>query len=376
MKENWQYLPFNEVFEWSAKSTIGSSEGKTTGPYKLFIASATEIKFYDSYLESGESLVFGTGGNPCIHYVNENFAYTNHTEVAKKKKNVYTKFYYYFFQKDRYAALQSTFVGGGIKNSSKKKIGALLVPLPSLEEQKYIVAKIEELFSQLDSGIETANKIKQLLKRYRQTVLHYAFETVSVKRPIREMATLVTSGSRGWAKYYSDKGARFVRITDLTRNKIHLQSNSIQFVSLPDGVEGTRSRLAPNDVLVSITADLGCIALIPEDIDEAYINQHIALIRFHNSSQGKFMAWYLKSDFGQKDLLKNKRGAGKSGLGLDDIKDTCVPIVSNEIARKTIEQIESKLSICDRIEQIVDTVLQQAETMRQSILKKAFEGNL
>lgn len=71
------------------------------------------------------------------------------------------------------------------------------------------------------------------------------------------------------AKYYADAGARFVRITDLTRDTIDLKNDSIQYVSLPDNVEGKRSRLHGNDVLVSITADLGSIALIPENIEEA-----------------------------------------------------------------------------------------------------------
>lgn len=131
-----------------------------------------------------------------------------------------------------------------------------------------------------------------------------------------------------------------------------------------------------NDVLVSITADLGSIALVPETIGEAYINQHIAMIRFNDSSQGEYMAWYLKSDFGQKDLLKNKRGGGKLGLGLDDIRDTPVPVVSDDEAKCTLRQIDSQMSVCDSIEHTVGTVLQQAEAMRQSILKKAFEGGL
>lgn len=377
MNKNWKYVPFSDIFRWCDKSNIGSTQGKASGKYKLYTSSRTEIKYYDEFIADGESLVFGTGGNPSIHYVTGKFSYTNHCETAQRNKDcVYTKFYFYYFQKDEYAQLNNTFVGGGIKNSSKKKIGSLFVPLPPLPEQERIVARIEEMFSQLDNGVETLKKSKQQLAVYRQAVLKEAFIEIENKQPIREISSIVTSGSRGWAKYYSDSGARFIRITDLTRNKICLKSDSIQYVSLPSDVEGKRSKLEPNDVLVSITADLGSIALVPSTIGEAYINQHIAMIRFDNSEQGEYMAWYLKSDFGQKDLLKNKRGAGKLGLGLDDIRDTPVPTVNNEIAKNTVLQIESKLSVCDSIEQTIDTALQQAEALRQSILKKAFEGGL
>ena len=248
--------------------------------------------------------------------------------------------------------------------------------MPLIDEQKRIVAKIEELFSELDNGVETLKKTKQQLAMYRQAVLKEAFENCKTLSPIRDMSTLVTSGSRGWAQFYASKGAKFIRIGNLTRDSIDIDFSDTQYVNLPDKAEGLRSKLQPNDVLVSITADLGSIGLVPSNIGEAYINQHIAVVRFKNAAQGKFMAWYLRSDWGQKDLLKNKRGAGKLGLGLDDIRDSRVPVVSDEEAEAVLNVIESRLSVCDSIEKTVDTTLQQAEAMRQSILKKAFEGKL
>ena len=250
------------------------------------------------------------------------------------------------------------------------------VKIPSLPEQGKIVAKIEELFSELDNGVETLKKTKQQLAVYRQAVLKEEFENCKTLSPIRNMSTLVTSGSRGWAQFYASEGAKFIRIGNLTRDSIDIDFSDIQYVNLPDKAEGLRSKLQPNDVLVSITADLGSIGLVPSNIGEAYINQHIAVVRFKNAAQGKFMAWYLRSDWGQKDLLKNKRGAGKLGLGLDDIRDSRVPVVTNEEAEAVLDVIESRLSVCDSIEQTVDIALQQAEAMRQSILKKAFEGEL
>lgn len=293
-----------------------------------------------------------------------------------KNEKVSLKYLYYYLLYQR-PNLVKLGIGGAQPNISQTILKKLPIPYPTaLENQKQIVARIEELFSQLDSGVETLKKVKQQLAVYRQSVLKEAFKSTGKKRPIREMASLVTSESRGWAKFYADEGARFIRITDLTRDKIFLKDDNIQHVLLPDIAEGKRSRLMANDVLVSITADLGSIALVPETIGEAYINQHIAMIRFNNPSQGKYMAWYLKSDFGQKDLLKNKRGGGKLGLGLDDIRDTPVPVVSDDEAKSTLELIDSRMSVCDSFERTVDTALQQAEAMRQSILKKAFEGGL
>jgi len=100
------------------------------------------------------------------------------------------------------------------------------------------------------------------------------------------------------------------------------------------------------------------------------------MIRFNNPKQGELMAWYLKSDYGQKDLLKNKRGGGKLGLGLDDIRDTPVPILSDSEAESVLEEIDARLSVCYSIEKTVNDSVRGAEAMRQSILKEAFEGRL
>lgn len=286
-----------------------------------------------------------------------------------------TEYLYYFLQ-SKYSLLNTKKKGAATPHLNPSILYQQKLVVPSYVEQARIVARIEELFSELDNGVETLKKTKQQLAVYRQAVLKDAFSRVAEKKPIREMSSIVTSGSRGWARYYSNHGAKFVRIGNLTRDRIFIDLSDIQYVDLPDGAEGKRTQLQTNDVLVSITADLGSIGLVPDDIGEAYVNQHIAMIRFLNPVQGEFMAWYLRSDYGQKDLLKNKRGGGKLGLGLDDIRDSRVPVVCNAEALRIVENIEARLSVCDSIEKTVDTALQQAEAMRQSILKKAFEGRL
>ena len=197
-----------------------------------------------------------------------------------------------------------------------------------------------------------------------------AFSAYTEKKHIRELSSIVTSGSRGWAKFYNNVGPKFIRIGNLTRDRIDIDFRDIQHVLLPENAEGKRTALQPNDVLVSITADLGSIGFVPADIGEAYVNQHIAMIRFLNPVQGRMMAWYLRSEYGQKDLLKNKRGGGKLGLGLDDIRDTIVPIMSDNTADSVVASIENRLSVCERIEATVNTAFRQAYALRQSIMKK------
>lgn len=336
---------------------------------RVYCSQPTKIAEKDDILLSVRAPVGPTNLAPCQVCIGRGLTAIRPSSSLNLK---YVLFFFRYFE----AQLQQKGTGTTFKAITQDVVKNLEIPVPPLDEQERIVARIEELFSQLDSGVETLRKTKQQLAVYRQAVLKEAFADFTEKKPIREMSSIVTSGSRGWAQYYAADGARFIRITDLTRDGIHLKNDSIQHVALPDKAEGKRSRLLCGDVLVSITADLGSIALIPDNIEEAYINQHIAMVRFYNPAQGEFMAWYLRSEWGQKDLLRNKRGGGKLGLGLDDIRDTPVPVVSDEDALKTVAFIDARLSVCASIEQTVDTALQQAEAMRQSILKQAFEGVL
>ena len=346
-----------------------------------FITEAKAEELHCTYLQKGDILIARLPdplGRACIFPLDGKCITAVDVAVVRiVRENVNPKYVMYMINAPMFRNEIKKYESGTTrKRISRKNLDKIEFEIPSLTEQNRIVARIEELFSELDNGVETLQKTKQQLAVYRQAVLKDAFSHVTEKKTIREMSSVVTSGSRGWAQYYSNHGAKFVRIGNLTRDRIRIDLSDIQYVDLPDGAEGKRTQLQPNDVLVSITADLGSIGLVPNDIGEAYVNQHIAMIRFNNPAQGEFMAWYLRSDYGQKDLLKNKRGGGKLGLGLDDIRDSRVPVISDAEAIRNVENIEARMSVCDSIEKTVDTALQQAEAMRQSILKQAFEGRL
>jgi len=285
-----------------------------------------------------------------------------------------TKYLSYFIQ-SKYTLLNTQKKGTGTPHLKTEILKQSKLIVPSITIQEQVVSHIEELFSELDKAIETLCSLKEQLVLYRQIILMDAFKGIEKFRPVYQMSSVVTSGSRGWAQYYCDQGALFIRIGNLTRKTINLDLSEVQHVNLPQKAEGLRTRLQAKDVLVSITADLGSIGFIPDSVDEAYVNQHIAMIRFLNPNQGRFMAWYLRSGFGQKDLLKNKRGEGKLGLGLDDIRNTKVPDVSDKKAKEIVTLIDIHMSICDIIEQTVFAALDQAMIMKQSILKQAFEGD-
>lgn len=134
--------------------------------------------------------------------------------------------------------------------------------------------------------------------RYKKTEVGVIPEDWGV-HTIGDLKPFVTSGSRGWASYYSERGDLFVRITNLTRKSIYLDLTNCRFVQLPeDDNEGIRTQLKENDVLISITADIGIIGYIDARVPApAHINQHIALLRFDPAKvNSKFVSYFLASE--------------------------------------------------------------------------------
>lgn len=110
---------------------------------------------------------------------------------------------------------------------------------------------------------------------------------------INALNPFITSGSRGWAKYYSQFGDLFVRITNLSHESIYMDLEDCRFVALPAHErEGLRTQLQERDVLISITADIGIISYVDARVPlPAYINQHIALMRFNPTvAHGHYIA--------------------------------------------------------------------------------------
>lgn len=300
--------------------------------------------------------------------------------------------YAYYFLQSKFLDLNTRAKGVGIPHVDPNILWNYELPIPPRQQQQSIVSKIEELFSELDKGIEQLKTAQQQLKTYRQAVLKWAFEGRLTNENVKErelpegwqwqrsgeLFDFVTSGSRGWAKYYSDKGSIFIRITNLDFDSLELdlEESKIQYVNPPTNSEGVRTRVEEGDFLFSITGYLGMFAIAPK-LDSAYVNQHISLCRPKNGYNKKFVGfWIISKAGGYNYLNKMTKGATKAGLGLDDIKNFPVPMAPIEEQNKIVQEIESRLSVADKMEESISQSLQQAEAFRQSILKKAFEGKL
>jgi len=268
----------------------------------------------------------------------------------------------------------------------------LPILLPPLPEQQRIVAKIEELFSSLDKGIESLKTAQQQLKIYRQSVLKWAFEGKLTNKNVKEGE--LPEGWK-WLKL-DDVVDEFVRGPfggSLKKEcfvpkgyKVYEQKNAIYqstelgkyFINENKFKELIRFKVKPYDFIVSCSGTIGKLFMIPEKAPKGIINQALLIIRINRDLLlEKFFMHLFTSSFFQRLIIKDAKGTAMLNLaGVKDMK--LVPVLLPPIREQQaiVAEIESRLSVCDKIEESIEQSLKQAEALRQSILKKAFEGKL
>lgn len=308
--------------------------------------------------------------------------------IVKPSTDYKYLFYYAQSQKDDFIKKGK---GGAQPNISQEIIKFHQFPLPPLAEQRRIVDRIESLFVKLDEAKEKAQAVVDSFETRKAATLHKAFTgelTAKWRRTHglsldtwKEVAAdslfeYVTSGSRGWAKYYDESGAVFIRMGNLDHGTIELDFSDIQHVKLPNKAEGQRSRIRKNDILISITADVGMVGLVRNDDFEGYINQHIALARPVMSESAEFIAWYLVSDIGLKQMQEKQRGATKVGLSLNDIRALQLKIPLIEEQNEILKVIKMWIGKEQQSQEAAEAVLDQIDLMKKSILARAFRGEL
>lgn len=213
----------------------------------------------------------------------------------------------------------------------------------------------------------------QVPKGYKQTEVGVIPEDWKIQS-IGFFDPFVTSGSRGWADYYSEYGSLFVRITNLQRSSIYLNLDSVKFVALPSGSsEGVRTKLKKNDVLISITADIGISGFVDNRIPEdSYINQHISLVRFDEKLvNSKYVSYFLASEASQKRFKSLTDAGAKAGLNLNTVKQ--IPLL---LPPTTEEQqaIADALSDADALIESLEQLIAKKRQIKQGAMQELLTG--
>jgi type I restriction enzyme S subunit len=329
-----------------------------------------------------------------------------------KNEKIETKFlYWYLFSKRPYLIEQG--IGGAQPNISQTILKELEIPLSPLPEQHRIVAKIEELFSELDKAAENLQTARQQLKIYRQSVLKHAFEgkltaawreslkfkNESLKLAAEPESIYQTQNGlpEGWE--WKEFGTFISRITAgksvkcIERPPVEdelgiVKVSAVSWGNFKEEESKTTDYSKYNENYIIKKDDflfsrantielVGACVLVNNINLKLMLSDKILRFDFRDISK-KYALYYLRSPIGRKNIEELATGNQDSmrNISQANINRIIIPFCPIDKQHQIVAEIEKRFSEADKLEESIETALRQTEALRQSILKKAFAGKL
>jgi type I restriction enzyme S subunit len=412
---------WNEDIDLNRVKYIRENEANFVEKYSL---KKNDILFshINSDIHLGKTAIFKNQTKTLIHGIN--------LLLIRLNNEAHPDFFNYQFKFKRRNGEFIEIAQKSVNQSSinQSKLKNLDFVLPPLAVQQAIVSKIEELFSELDNGIAQLKTAQQQLKTYRQSVLKWAFEgklteewrlvgmagiepTTSKNKKSRKSINPTNHGldnklnaeregfappdlPEGWkwvklqdvAKYISDgdhqappkasTGIPFITISNVNKlnNKIDFNDTFMVKSEYFFNLKENRKPLK-GDILYTVTGSFGIPILI--DFDKEFCFQrHIGLVRPLKFINQRWLYYMLQTPQVFNQAKDSATGTAQKTVALSSLRNFNIPFCDTEEQHQIVQEIESRLSVADKLEESISASLQQAEALRQSILKRAFEGEL
>ncbi len=323
---------------------------------------------------------------------------TNFLRLIRPTKHINANylnlFLTFFYKSGEIVAYQGG--SNNLRNLKFEEYSLIKIPIPPLAEQHRIVAKIEELFSSLDKAIESINTAKEQLKVYRQAVLKWAFEGRFTNDNVKDgelpkgwewltISDLLVDPKKGMAtgpfgtalkkEEHKKVGVPVLGIENIGEG-IFKMPNKI-FVSEAKADELKSFKVQANDIIISRSGTVGEICCVPKKYENALISTNLIRVRLNQKKINSTFFVYLFQGGVVKEQVKDLcKGSTRAFLNQTILNSLDFPYCEPAEQLKIVSEIESRLSVCDKIEEGIENSLLQAEALRQSILKRAFEGKL
>jgi len=341
----------------------------------------------NSDIHLGKTAVYKSVPKVLIHGINLLLIRTNSLIDP-----IYFNYYLIFLRaRGKFISIAQKSVNQSSINQSKlKNVDVVFPPLP---EQQAIVAKIEELFSELDNGIAQLKTAQQQLKVYRQSLLKWAFEGKLTNKNVKEgelpkgwkdvelkgIVERISDGPFGSnlkSIDYVNEGVRVIRLENI--GEMEFRNEYKTFVTQEKYETIKRYTVGKGDIIFSsfISESIRSV-ILPDYIESAINKADCFLVRVSEATVSKkYLAYYFSTKAMQNQLVNQIHGATRPRINTTQLKASKIPFAPIKEQQLIVTELESKLTVCDKIEETICQSLQQAETLRQSILKKAFEGEL
>ena len=337
---------------------------------RVYCSQPTKIAEKDDILLSVRAPVGPTNLAPCKVCIGRGLTAIRPSEVLLTR---YVLLFFRYFE----AQLASKGTGTTFKAITQDVVKNLEIPIPPLPEQERIVARIEELFSQLDAGVETLKKTKAQLAVYRQAVLKEAFEDCIDSVTMGSVATMIDPQPSHRTPPEFENGIPYIGIGDIDYTGKTIRFKDARKVN-PAVYEEHLQRytLREGDFVMGKIGTIGKPFRLP--LPQNYtLSANVILIQPDAEKiNPEYLFWQFSSPLITEQLMAGKNETSQPAFGIQKARLLRIKMCSPKDQDRIVYSIREKISVCENIEQTVTLSLQQAEAMRQSILKDAFEGKL
>tara|TARA_R110000851_G_scaffold210486_3_gene363005 strand:- start:33806 stop:35254 length:1449 start_codon:yes stop_codon:yes gene_type:complete len=362
-------------------------------------------KYYESpeiMVEKNDLLLVKTGstyGKSTI-VSDVDFPMTINPQMALiKNTTIDSRFLSYLFNSSLIKAkIDVNNTGSGMPTMTQENINNFPIPRPNNTLDIQIANFLDHETAKIDTLIDKQQQLIKLLKEKRQAVISHAVtKGLNAQAPMKysgvewlgevpvhwvvkrnkHLMEFVTSGSRGWAEYYSDDGQLFFRIANLTRDTIEPKLESIQNVKPPMGAEGERSKIQSGDLLISITADLGSVCVADDSIAGGFVSQHVSLCRPNSLViSSRWLAYFVLSDAAKEQFIGSGYGGTKIQLSLEDIRELNIAYPPVHEQEEIALYIDTKLEKFELLMNRAESQVNLLQERRTALISAAVTGKI
>ncbi|MCI7235915.1 MAG: restriction endonuclease subunit S [Veillonellaceae bacterium] len=336
--------------------------------------------------------------------------------VCTPKKNVFPKFFYWLMISPYVVDGLNKYMKGDNSPSIRGgDIEGFCYPIPPLPEQKRIVYRIESLFAKLDEAKEKIQQVLDGAEMRKAAILHKAFTgeltktwrrennittTDDVNREklskeceeydipyeipdewrwvtFNEVCTFIGSGvtPKGGQAVYTDSGIPFIRSQNVLNGKLDL--SDVAYISDEINEKMKRTQIIGGETLLNITgASIGRSCYVPQEQSVGNVNQHVCILRFKNYINGYIPQLWLNSPKMQEFINFNQVGQTRQALNFKQIRGIYFPLPPLQEQLEMVRIIKYEINKLDVVCNSLANLAVRIDTMKKSILAKAFRGEL
>lgn len=405
LPNGWIWTTIKEIVVFEYGKGLVKDKRESNGDVPVYGSNGI-VGYHTQPLVTKPSLIVGRkGAAGAVHISEVPFWPIDTTYYVTPPDNINLNFLFYLFSSLELSSLDKSTAIPGLNRDDAYKVA---IPLPPLPEQERIVAKIEELFTQLDAGVAALKRIQAGLKRYKASVLKAACEGRLVpqdpadapaeellrrlgKSPLpgedlaplpggwcwvkmKDVTRKITDGTHFTPTYVS-QGVAFISVKDIYNGQIHFENCKFIPQSEHDSLI-KRCHPVPMDVLITKSGTIGRIAVV-ETSKPFSLFVSVALVKpLQEVWNCNCLAIFMENFINHLDIEQDVKGGLIKNLHIEDIKEIKLPLPPLAEQQRIVAEVERRLSLAAQVEAAVDTGLKRAARLRQAILKRAFEGKL